>query len=165
MMKIQIIILNVLVIGICFAVFYYIYDRYYDENILAFDSIKSNEDLVVLVIFLGLFLMAIVAVCTQFFLTILSKKNLAGLILKSINTIYGIILLIIGALAFYLFIRVITSETIMAVDDGMMVSGVFFFFLLLSYLGLLILRQVIKIGNNTTETELDEILDSDFIKK
>lgn len=53
----------------------------------------------------------------------------------------------------------------MAVDDGMMVSGVFFFFLLLSYLGLLILRQVIKIGNNTTETELDEILDSDFIKK
>lgn len=37
--------------------------------------IKSNEDLVVLVIFLGLFLMAIVAVCTQFFLTILSKKK------------------------------------------------------------------------------------------
>lgn len=162
MKKVQIIILNLLMIALCCYLLYEDYKRVGKFQWVDQNAIEDYEELYINVISAIAIVLGFISISTQFMLKKLHSDTPIGTVLKLVNGFYGIFTILVGGMFFLMLIGNLGNNSVNGFEDNFFLIKMFSTFILVGYLGLLILSQLLNKGRSNKTNDLHEILDSEI---
>jgi len=170
--KIQIIFLNLIIIGLSIFILIEDYNQKGQFQLVDQNAIEDDEELYLNVISLLTITFGIFSIISQiirqktfekFEKNNSSKLKIFNNLLKIINSIYSICLIMMGGFILLIFIGGIGSGQLNDFKDLMISMLIFFFIVVYSYLGVILLLQTLDIDSKQNEIiPFENILDDEL---